>query len=330
MGFETPWLLGALLVVPVAAIWYWIVQRRASRYAVTYSNLDVLASVVGSRRSWRQHLPAALLLAALAVLCVAVARPTWTVQEPSERATVVLVVDVSGSMRATDVKPSRLAAAQAAMTTFVETVPRQLRVGVVAFSDDAQVVVVPTSDREQLGTGISILTPGLGTAIGDGIARAVELVQSSAKADGEREARPLRDERGNALAAVLLLSDGSQTRGVLTPGQGAELAKRAGVPIFTIALGTDEGEILVGPAGQKQRVPVPPDRETLAAIADYTDGEAFDAESAEALSRVYAGLGSRVGREPAQREVTAAFLAVGAALAAAALLAGALVAPRLP
>ncbi len=330
MSFEAPYLLVALALVPLAAVWYWVAQRRASRYAVSYTNLDVLASVVDRGRSWRQHVPAALLLAALGVLCVAVARPTWTVQQPSERATVVLVVDVSGSMRATDVKPSRLRAAQTAMETFAETIPDQLRVGVVAFSDDAQVVVVPTDDREQLRTGIAVLTPGLGTAIGDGIARAVELVQTSTRVEGQAESAPVRDEEGKALAAVLLLSDGSQTRGVLTPGQGADLAKRAGIPVYTIALGTEEGTILVGPAGQKQTVPVPPDRETLAAIADYTDGESFDAESSEALSRVYSGLGSRVGREAAPREVTAVFLAAGAALAAAALLAGALGAPRLP
>lgn len=332
MSFEAPWLLLSLAIVPVAGLWYWRAQRRASRYAVSYTNLDVLATVVDRDRAWRHQLPAALLLVALAALCVAVARPTWTVMQPSERASVVLVVDTSGSMRATDVRPSRLAAARTAMRTFADTIPDKLRVGVVSFSDDAQVVVVPTADREQLAAGLEILTPGYGTALGDGLARAVELAQSSMREQGTSEtpSEPVRDAKGNPLAAILLLSDGSQTRGVLTPGQGADLAKKAGIPVYTVALGTEDGSILVGPAGQRQRVPVPPDRETLDAIADYTDGESFDAESAEALSRVYAGLGSRVGREAAEREVSAAFLAAGAVLAAAALIAGALGAPRLP
>lgn len=332
MSFEAPWLLLSLAIVPVAGLWYWRAQRRSSRYAVSYTNLDVLAEVADRDRAWRHQLPAALLLAGLAALCVAVARPTWTLMQPSERAAVVLVVDVSGSMRATDVRPSRLAAARTAMQTFSDAIPDELRVGVVAFSDDAQVIVVPTADREQLEAGLGILTPGYGTALGDGLARAVELAQSSMREEGGAEPprEPVRDAQGNPLAAILLLSDGSQTRGVLTPGQGADLAKRAGIPVYTVALGTEDGSILVGPAGQRQRVPVPPDRETLDAIADYTDGESFDAESAEALSRVYAGLGSRVGRESAEREVSAVFLAAGAVLAAAALIAGALGAPRLP
>jgi Ca-activated chloride channel family protein len=274
--------------------------------------------------------PAVLLLAALAALFAAFARPTWIVQQPSERATVVLVVDVSGSMRADDVKPTRLAAAQAAIRAFAERIPDQLRVGVVAFSDDAQVVVPPTRDRDQLLQGIDILEPGFGTAIGDAIGRAVDLARTTTGEAGTATPAPVRDARGRALASVLLLSDGSQTRGVLTPGQGADLAKKAGIPVFTVALGTDAGTILVGPAGQQQVVPVPPDRETLAAIAEYTDGESFDAESAEALEGVYSGIGSRVGREDAPREVSAAFVALGALLAAAALGTGLLTAPRLP
>ena len=141
----------------------------------------------------------------------------------------------------------------------------------------------------------------------------------------------MRDEEGRSLASILLLSDGSQTRGVLTPGQGADLAKKAGIPVFTIALGTDAGTILVGPAGQQQVVPVPPDRETLAAIARvHRRRRLRRGERRGASTRVYSGLGSRVGREDAPREVSAAFVALGALLAAGALVAGALGAPRLP
>jgi Ca-activated chloride channel family protein len=351
MTFDAPWLLGTLLLVPLAAIAYWTLQRRPSRYAVAYSNLDVLAAVVGTRRAWRRHVPAALLLAALAAACLAMARPHVVTLRPSERASVVLVIDVSGSMRATDVEPTRLAAAQDAIRTFTEKVPQQLRVGLVAFSDDAQVVVPPSRDREQLRRGVDLLVPGFGTAIGDAIARAVVVGRASAAetgaavgqdgapaADGESEAPvdptqagpPVVDEDGKPLASIVMLSDGSQTRGVLTPGQGADLARRAQVPVFTVALGTDAGTIEAGPPGQRQTVPVPPDRETLAAIAEYTGGSFYDAESADALDDVYARLGSKVGREETPLEISSAFVALAAVLVAGALGGALLVAPRLP
>lgn len=333
MSFEAPALLVTLVVVPLAAAGYWFLQRRPPRYAVRYTNLEVLAGVAGSRRAWRRHVPAALMLAALAALCVAFARPTMTVKAPNERASVVLVVDTSGSMRATDVQPSRLAAAKRAMQTFLEHAPSSLRVGIVSFSDEAQVVVPPTVDRAQLTRGIDVLGPGFGTALGDGIARAVELARSAADGTGSTggvASRQLRDAKGHPLAAILLLSDGAQTRGVLSPGQGAERAQQAGIPVYTIALGTDGGTILAGPPGQEQVIPVPPDRETLGAIAEYTGAESFDAESAGALEKVYAGLGSRVGREDRPREVTAVFVAAGALLLASAAGLALVGAPRLP
>lgn len=330
MSFEAPLLLLSLVLVPLAAVGYWAAVRRPSRYAVSFPNLGVLASVVDGGRRWRRHGTAVLALLALTALCVALARPTVTLAAPSERATVVLVVDVSGSMRATDVRPTRLAAAQTAIRGFLERVPEELRVALIAFSDDAQVVVAPTADREQLAQGVDLLSPGLGTAIGDGLARAVELARTATAEDGSTTTAPTRDASGKALASVLFLSDGAQTRGVLTPGQAADQARAAGIPVYTIALGTDAGTILVGPPGQKQLVPVPPDRETLAAIAESTGGESFDVESADALEEAYAGLGSRVGREDAPREVTAAFVAAGALLLAGAAVAAAVGAPRLP
>jgi Ca-activated chloride channel family protein len=333
MSFEAPALLATLLVVPLAAAGYWLLQRRPPRYAVRFTNLEVLAGVAGRRRAWRRHVPAALLLAALASLCVAFARPTVTVKAPNERASVVLLVDTSGSMRAGDVKPTRLAAAKSAMRSFIERAPSSLRVGIVSFSDEAQVVVPPTVDREQLVQGIDVLGPGFGTALGDGIARAVELARAAAGRSGEgggTSAAPLRDAKGRSLASILLLSDGAQTRGLLSPGQGAERAQAAGIPVYTIVLGTDGGTILAGPPGQEQVIPVPPDRETLGAIAEYTGAESFEAESAGALQKVYTGLGSRVGREDRPREVTAAFVAAGALLLASAAGLALVGAPRLP
>lgn len=330
MSFESPLLLVALAVVPLAALAYWWLQRRPSPYAVRFSNLSVLASVVGARSSWRRHVPAALLLVALATLLVGFARPTVMRSVPSERAAVVLVVDVSGSMRAADVQPTRLAAAKRAMETFVDRIPRELRVGLVSFSDEAQVIVPPTADRDLLEQGIGLLGPGFGTALGDAIARGVDLARSSTGEAGGDPQTPARDSEGRALASVLLLSDGAQTRGVLSPGQAAEQAIEAGVPVYTVALGTDAGTIEVGPPGQRQVVPVPPDRETLAAVADVTGGETFDAESADALRKVYDTLGSRIGRTSAPREVTSAFVAAGALLLAGAASAAVLAAPRLP
>jgi Ca-activated chloride channel homolog len=339
MSFEAPALLAVLLLVPLAALGYWLLQRRPARFAVRYTNLDVLASVVGERRAWRRHLPAVLLLASLAALGIAFARPTVQVKTPNERASVVLVVDVSGSMRATDVKPSRLAAAKLAMRSFLKRAPDSLRVGVVSFSDEPQVVVSPTLDRKMLTEGIDVLGPGFGTAIGDALSRAVDLARTATGetgepgapgSPGEQPSEAVRDEAGRSLASILLLSDGAQTRGLLSPGQGAERAQLAGIPVFTVALGTDAGTILAGPPGQEQVIPVPPDRETLSAIAEYTGAEAFDAESADALEKVYAGLGSRVGREERPREVTAVFVAAGALLLAGAAAFSLLGAPRLP
>ena len=332
MSFEAPALLATLLVVPLAAGGYWLLQRRPPRYAVRYTNLEVLAGVVGRRRAWRRHVPAALLLGALASLCVAFARPTMTVKTPNERASVVLLVDTSGSMRARDVKPTRLGAAKSAIRSFLDHAPSSLRVGIVSFSDEAQVVVPPTVDRKQLVQGIDVLGPGFGTALGDGIARAVELARAAAGSGegGSTSTAPLKDAKGRSLASILLLSDGAQTRGLLSPGQGAERAQSAGIPVYTIVLGTDGGTILAGPPGQEQVIPVPPDRETLGAIAEYTGAESFEVESASALQKVYAGLGSRVGREDRPREVTAAFVAAGALLLASAAGLALVGAPRLP
>jgi Ca-activated chloride channel family protein len=326
VSFEAPAYLAALLVVPLAAVGYWLLQRRKSRYAVRYPNVDVLAQVVGPRSGWKRHVPAALLLASLAALAVAFARPTVTEQAPDERASVVLVVDISGSMRAQDVRPTRLAAAKEAMVSFLAHAPKTLRIGIVAFSNEPQVVVTPTLDRSELWQGIQLLEPAFGTALGDAIARSVELARTTTAVKGGQASAPVKDARGRALASILLLSDGFQTRGLLSPGQGAQAAKNAGIPVYTIALGTEGGTIV----DRQQVIPVPPDRETLAAIAQFTGGEAFDAESAGALKHVYQGLGSRVGRRSRPREVTSAFVAAGALLLVGAVGAALVVAPRLP
>jgi Ca-activated chloride channel family protein len=328
VSFESPALLIALLLVPLALFGYVTLERRSSRYGVRFTNLDVLASVVEDRRPWGRHLPAALLLAAVAALLVALARPTVTVAAPQERATVVLLVDVSGSMRAEDVAPTRLEAARAAMHTFLDKVPKEIRVAVVAFSDGPEVVVPPTGDRNLARAGIDLLAPGFGTALGDGLARAAELAAGVGE-EGALGKAPL-DADGKSLAAVLLLSDGKQTRGDLTPAEGAERAKEARVPVYAIALGTDTGTIEVFRFGQTQTVNVPPDRATLHDVAEATGGEYFDAPDAERLTSVYGRLGSRVGRANEEREVSVAFVAAGALLALGAIGIATVRAPRLP
>ena len=342
MSFERPLLLLALLVVPAAVALYLLAQRRRARYAVVFTNLEVLAAVAGGR-SWRRLVAPLLALLALAVLCAALARPHVETMVPRERATVVLVVDVSRSMHAKDVAPTRLAAAQEALRTFLDRVPDRLRVALVAFAGDAQVAAPPTTDHELVRNSLDQidLYPGYsGTAIGDALALAVELAEQatgggSGTDSGNGQTIAFRtpaavEPAGDELAAILFLSDGAQTRGVLEPLQGAELAKEAGVPVYTISLGTPEGTVTGNFGGFEQTIPVPPDPVTLNAIADTTGGKFFAARDAEALEAAYAELGSALGREPGEREATAWFLAVAAAALAAALLAAALWSPRLP
>lgn len=324
MTFGSPLLLAAL-VVPLAALagYVWL-ERRPPRAAIAFPNLAVLALVAG-RPSWRRHLIAGLLLGTVALLSIAVARPRLSLAASSDRTTVALVVDVSVSMNATDVAPSRLEAAQEAINSFVDGVPARIKVGLVAFADDPVVVTAPTTDRQALRDGVAALTPGFGTAIGDAVARGVELVSSST--GGVRETTGAHPA---ATGAVVLLSDGAQTRGVLAPDDGARLALQAGVPVYTIALGTLAGTVTVIRGGSEIVVPVPPDRPTLARIAETTGGSTFEAADAERLGAVYDRLGRVVATTPKPREVTAVFVAVAAALLGGGIGLAALWAPRLP
>lgn len=323
MSFASPILL-ACLVVPVLALAVYLrLERKPPPQAVSYSNLAVLASVATGPR-WRRHVLAGLLLGALTLLCIAVARPRVPLSTTSDRASVVLVVDVSVSMNAMDVAPSRLEAARSAITAFVDRVPRRLRVGLVAFAEEPQVLSDPTTDHDALKRAIAALSPGYGTAIGDGLARGVQLVRAST---GEVAKKPAG---ARPQGAVVLLSDGSQTRGVLQPAEGAELARQAGIPVYTIALGTLSGTVTLLRSDGYVTVPVPPDRETLARIAQTTGGSTFAATDADGLGSVYRRLGSVVARTTKPQEVTSAFVAVAAALLAVGIAVSGLTGPRLP
>ena len=332
MSFEAPvWLL-SLAAVPLALAGFLLLERRRSRYAVDFTNVPVLAAVAERTPSWRRYLPLGLLLAALAALGVGMARPNVTLAAPEERATVILVVDVSGSMRAEDVAPTRLDAAREAIRAVLAEAPNELRVGLVSFSDEPQVVVAPPRDRGLLDAGIGYLEPGYGTALGDGLVRAVELARSVTEADAVEEdvTAPRAAPGEEPLTSILLLSDGAQTRGIATPQEAAELARRRNIPVYTIALGTDDGTIEVFRFGELQVIPVPPDRETLARIAEATGGSSFDAPDARELRAVYERLGSEVGRTEEPREATVAFVFAGAALLLAAGVLAGVWRPRLP
>ena len=345
MSFGHPLLLLTLLLVPAAILALRLAERRRMRYAIRYTNLDVLASVAGGR-PWRRFVPTGLALLALATLCTALARPHATSRVPKERATVILVLDVSGSMQAGDVRPSRLAAAQKAVRSFLDRVPPQVRVGLVAFSGDAQVAAVPTTDRALLRQsldGIGTFPAFGGTAIGDALAAAVALAKQAVSGGSSLAsvtAAP-SDTKGLAsiraapsstkgLASILFLSDGHQTRGTLEPLQGAARAKAAGIPVYTVALGTPNGVVRGEFDGVPQTIPVPPDPATLRAIAQTTGGKFYEARNAGSLHAAYSKLGSSLGRTPGKTEVTYAFLAGAAGLLVAAGFLSALWSPRLP
>jgi Ca-activated chloride channel homolog len=322
MSFDSPLALLALLIVPGALAGWVLVQRRRTRYAIRFTNLDVLGRVVDGTWAWRSRLALSLLLAALAVLCVAVARPIVTTVDTQKGATVVLVVDTSRSMMASDVTPTRLGAAKAAIRRFLDRVPRAVRVGLISFSDEPQVIVSPTTDHRRVRSGVDLLTLGGGTAIGDSIARAVEV--------GRPPGKPAR-AGAKPTTAIVLVSDGSQTRGVLTPLKGARRALRANMPVFTIALGTDNGTVELRTIDERKQIATaPPDRATLALIATTTRGGFFEAPSAGRLRSIYGDLGSAVGRVDHRHELTVGFVGAGLILfAAAAALSGAWL-PRLP
>ena len=337
MTLGHPLLLLTLLVVPAAIGLFLLAERRRMRYAVRFTNMEVLAGVVGGR-GWRRFVPFALFLLALAALCVGVARPHVHRLVPRERATTILVIDASRSMEARDIKPSRLGAAQEAVRTFLKRVPRRMRVGLIVFAGEAQVAAPPTTDHDLVRESVADLDrfSGFGgTAIGDALAAAAELgVQAVADGNASLAAADTPSGPTHGLVSILFLSDGAQTRGTLLPLQGADRAKAAGIPVYTVALGTPRGTIDFGGgfgggdfSGPRR---VPPDPATLKAIARRTGGQFFAARSSDSLQAAYKKLGSRLGRTPGLSEVTFAFLAGAAVLLTAAGLLSARRSPRLP
>ena len=294
VSFQSPEWLFALVLVPLVVAGYVALQGRRREYAVRFASLATLASVAPAAPGWRRHLPPALLLLSLLALTLALARPEATFSVPRERASVMLVTDTSGSMAAEDVEPDRITAAREAANAFLDEVPEKIRVGLVAFSSTAAVLQTPTIERAAVRDGLETVQAGGGTATGDGIEAGLRALNAQNQNRSEAERIP---------GAIVLLSDGKATSGA-DPSGVARMAQQSKVPIYTVALGTQEGTIIT-PDGQQLNVP--PDLDALREIAAISGGKFFDAPSAEALESAYADLGSRLGTEPEQREVTSAF-----------------------
>lgn len=304
MTFTWPLALLALLIVPVLAAAYVWSERRRTAAQAGFGNPSLLPNLVDRAPGKLRALPIVLLLLALAAMIVGVARPHATVSVPREEATIVLAMDVSRSMKATDVEPTRLEAARTAAKAFLAEVPEKFRVGVVSFATRAAVGVAPTEDRSLVDAALDSLAPGEGTAIGDAVALSLQVGQPK----GETvEPPPPR--------AILLISDGARDGGRVEPAAAAKQAKERGVPVYSVLVGTQEGvveETLTG--GLRRIIRVPPSPETLEQIAATSGGEFFAAPDTETLSRVYEDLGSRLGRRDEPREITDVFAAAAAAL----------------
>jgi Ca-activated chloride channel family protein len=355
MSFERPFMLLSLVVVALAVAFWIVAERRRMRYAVRFTNMEVLATVV-EHRQWRRYVPPVLFALALSTLLVGMARPEVDRMVASERASVILVVDTSRSMQAEDVAPTRLGAAQEAMRLFLEKVPNRLRVGLVVFAGEAQVATPPTRDHELVGDSVNSIGEFLifgGTAIGDALSTAVELGKQSVEQPERSEGQTAAPGMGarilastaqaavpgcgeESLVSILFLSDGAQTRGILEPLQGAELARDACFPVYTIALGTPEGMITrgfgggFGPGSQDQTIPVPPDPDTLRAIAETTGGEFTEARDAESLSAAYEKMGSNLGRVAGRTVITFILVAIAVGLLLVAGVLSAIWSPRFP
>lgn len=284
MSFDWPLALLSLLALPAAALAYVAYRRRVARRAVPFPDIDLL--VAASRRGRvRQYVPIGLAALALAGFLLALARPQVSRAVPKEQATIMLAIDVSGSMSADDVEPYRLRAAQDAAKKFAERVPRQYKIGLVSFAGVATNLVTPTTDRAALNAAIETLRADGATAIGEAIFTSIDAIRST-----QPGVTKLRSGR------ILLLSDGENTTG-RSADLATQAAREADVPIATVALGTPDGVL---PNGR----PVPPNPQALRAVAESTGASSYESRDADSLSAVYEKLGSVIGTEQVLDEVT--------------------------
>jgi len=313
--FLQPWWLLALLPVAAVAAGYLWRQWRRRVHAVRFTNVELLRRIAPSGLGWRRHLAAAAFILALVALSTGMARPAVDREEPIERATIMLAIDVSLSMEANDVSPTRIEAAQEAAVQFVEQLPPTHNLGLVSFARSANVLVPAGTDREEVIRGIQSLVLAEATATGEAVFTCLDAIRTV----------PANGADGPPPARILLLTDGYRTYG-RSVEEAATAASEANVPVSTVAFGTDDGVVDI--AGQLYRVPV--DRESMATLAETTGGQYYEADSLAELTAVYDDMGSSVGRRTVPREITQWYL--GGALALA-LLAGTfslLWTPRLP
>jgi Ca-activated chloride channel homolog len=301
VSFREPAVLLGLALLPLALLVYAAIGRRRTREAAAFANPALMPNLVPTLPGWRRHVPMLLILLAAAALVVALARPQRTVAAPQRAATVMLVHDVSGSMRADDVEPNRLTAAVESAKVLADRIPDNFRLGLVTFSDYAEQIVAPTTDRGSVEAALDRMVADGGTAMGDGLARGIQAARTPVPTEDGRGTRRLP-------AVIVLLPDGKNTSGGANPLDIAAQAKQFRIPVYTIALGTPTGEVIQqDPFGFTQRIPVPPDKETLRAIARATDGKFFEALSADDAEQIYSKIGTRLSSKPIKEEVTVAF-----------------------
>ncbi|HVV21041.1 MAG TPA: VWA domain-containing protein [Pseudonocardiaceae bacterium] len=322
-GYSSPWWLLLLIAVAALAVGYLITQRVRRRRIMRFTNLALLERVAPKRQGWWRHVPAALLVVALLLLTVSLAGPTSQQRVPRNRATVMLVIDVSLSMEATDVAPNRLQAAQVAAKQFADGLPNGINLGLVSFAGSATVLVSPTQDHQAVDDAISGLKLAEATATGEAIAASLQAIQSFGKI--------LAGPSGPPPAAIVLMSDGKETipqdlndpRGAYSQ---AKQSKSAGVPISTISFGTDHGVVDIG----GEQVAVPVDDGSLQNVANLSGGSYYRAASAGQLQQVYTKLGQQIGYETKQADASKPWLILGTILALISAAGALVIGQRLP
>jgi Ca-activated chloride channel family protein len=316
VSFASPTWLFALALVPLMALAYVASRRNAKRYAVRFTAVRALKVAAGTVPAWRRHLPATLALAALAALVLALAKPQATVAVPVQRASIMLIIDHSRSMLATDVQPDRLSAAQRAARSFLDRLPKPVRVGAVAYSDSPDAVQAPSADHSDARHIVDGLAADGATATGDALQVAIDALRR----DRQNGKRPP--------SAIVLLSDGKTTVGP-DPVTIARTARPLHIPIYTVALGTRDATV-PNPNPFGTPLSVAPDPETLHKISDVSGGRAYTAEDEDQVNSIYKSLGSQLGTRQQKKEVTASFAIGGLVLLLGAAAASMRWAGRLP